>query len=200
MLFGFWTRPSCITMAACFHSCPCDAEHLQCSSAWKRHGNRSKAVDLHQTIWMVPVKDAQDAPLEEAPIRWRGDLWSQKLISPSAQQRRHFIGQNLCTPRSRSWIWACRLFQEMKLLAVLALLQRNLDPLLPLGPFYPPLPTRLRGNTAALYHFSWITLFSALHCSLLLALLRGRTLIKAPALKKSISKRNISIQQFCWPP
>lgn len=55
---------------------------------WKRHGNRSKAVDLHPTIWMVPVKDAQDAPLEEASVCWKEDLWLQTLILPSAQQWR----------------------------------------------------------------------------------------------------------------
>lgn len=57
-------------------------------STRKRHGNRNKAVDHHHTIWMVPVKDTQDAPLEEAPVHWKEDLWSQTLILPSAQQRR----------------------------------------------------------------------------------------------------------------
>lgn len=70
----------------------------------------------------------------------------------------------------------------------------------PLGPFYPPLPTALHDNTAALYHFSWLTLFSILHCWLFQALLCRKTLTKAPAVENSISTMNISVYHVCWCP
>lgn len=76
-----------------------------------------------------------------------------------------------CMSHTCRWIWVFHISHWMKLLAVLTLLQCNLDPLLPLGPFYPPLPTSLRDNTAALYHFSWLTPFGILHCSVLHSLL-----------------------------
>lgn len=104
------------------------------------------------------------------------------------------------TSHKCSWIWAFCVFWWIRLLAVPTVRQRNLDTLLPLGPFYPHLPTALHDNTAPLYHFSWLTLFSILHCSRLQALLCRKTLIKGPAVQNSISTLNISVYNVCWCP
>lgn len=137
--------------------CFCIRQSCLDAAAWKHHHcNSSKALDHHQPNLMLPWK----APLEEVPVRWGGNLWWQALILRSA---RHLWTVNrikhpavLLLLQLHVSELCSALFQRMKLWAVLTLLQRNLDPwLLFILPLLHPCAA-----TAALYHFSWLTLFS----------------------------------------